>query len=118
MTTNTKQPHKHAAIIKAWADGEEIEWRRSPAENWQPVTSTYWYAEHEYRVKPANTVRYCPAYITPAGGVVVGVGVSEHSHAIRSFHPDRGPYETLKGVLRIEINPYTFELVSATMEKP
>ena len=33
-----KTPHKHAEIIKAWADGSEIESRSEGKEVWHPAT--------------------------------------------------------------------------------
>jgi hypothetical protein len=48
------KPHKHAAMIKAWADGAELEFRSvSTAPRWLPVLSAhYWSHDTEYRVKP------------------------------------------------------------------
>ncbi len=45
------QPHKHAAIIKAWADGAEIEFQSNNGP-WSDVSEPRWYHDHEYRVKP------------------------------------------------------------------
>ena len=54
-----KQPHKHAEIIKAWADGVEVEFRFKDGmtgwSDWKPVesdgkflTDPWW----DYRIKP------------------------------------------------------------------
>jgi hypothetical protein len=46
------KPHKHAELIKAWADGAEIEWQDKWGE-WQPFFLTHsWYEEKNYRIKP------------------------------------------------------------------
>ena len=45
-------PHKHAALIKAWADGAEIEMLFTVEDNWVPTKSPSWYASVEYRIKP------------------------------------------------------------------
>ena len=47
-------PHKHADIIKAWADGEEIEWRYASKENWEDLTVKHpvFDAIFEFRIKP------------------------------------------------------------------
>lgn len=51
-----KTPHKHAELIKAWADGAEIEFRIP--ENgrlsypWSPATRPEWHEGLEYRIKP------------------------------------------------------------------
>lgn len=45
-------PHKHAAVIKAWADGAEIE-VREPGGPWRkPLENPLWFTDREYRVKP------------------------------------------------------------------
>lgn len=47
------EPHKHAEVIKAWADGAEIECR-CPVNNtgWLLTNVPAWYEDYEYRVKP------------------------------------------------------------------
>ena len=57
-----KQPHKHAELIKAWADGAEIEW--FDGRTWQVVRSPAWCDDTQYRVKPEpkpDVVRYVRA---------------------------------------------------------
>jgi hypothetical protein len=44
-----KRPHKHAELIKAWADGAKIEFY-DPDGNWYPATNPTWSADTEYRV--------------------------------------------------------------------
>lgn len=45
--------HKHAAIIKAWADGAQVQ-SKFAASAWEDITGTPGWAEHnEYRIKPA-----------------------------------------------------------------
>jgi len=47
------KPHKHAELIKAWADGAEIECKvvNGP---WIAINSEspFWYKDNEYRIKP------------------------------------------------------------------
>lgn len=46
-------PHKHAAIIKAWADGAEIQWFNEGLDKWEnPVRNIIWYEDRRYRIKP------------------------------------------------------------------
>ena len=51
-----KQPHKHAELIKAWADGAEIEYRAVPGcGEWAyyPYQErVIWDAVAEFRIKP------------------------------------------------------------------
>jgi hypothetical protein len=46
-------PHVHAEVIKAWASGEQIQMRTSPAEKWRDMTLTHPHWDvAEYRIKP------------------------------------------------------------------
>ena len=50
-----KTPHKHAELIKAWADGAEIEFRTHDTIQWHPLFSGWaWDTAivSEYRIKP------------------------------------------------------------------
>lgn len=44
----TKTPQKHAAVIKAWADGETIEYKSGDI--WRICINPEWNSAHEYRV--------------------------------------------------------------------
>lgn len=48
------KPHKHAELIKAWADGAEIEFFSKMHNEWQQisVSSPSWFIDIEYRIKP------------------------------------------------------------------
>lgn len=57
------KPHKHAELIKAWADGAIIQQAvpHVSGSAWIDVGSPDWYPGHEYRVKPEpkpDVVRY------------------------------------------------------------
>ena len=45
------KPHKHAALIHAWADGATIE-VRPPSGPWFLTIAPQWCEDAEYRVKP------------------------------------------------------------------
>jgi hypothetical protein len=54
-----KAPHKHAEVIKAWAEGAQIEVRVNSHWEWKAIEvffphlqSPAWYDYYEYRVKP------------------------------------------------------------------
>ena len=47
-----KTPHKHAAIIKAWADGAEIEYRPYNESKFLPEPYPFWAGTGAYRIKP------------------------------------------------------------------
>lgn len=58
-------PHKHAEIIKAWADGAEIEYK-SVSGSWVAVSDNpNWHVWNDYRVKPAVEI---PEGFTPWQG--------------------------------------------------
>jgi hypothetical protein len=47
------KPHKHAALIKAWADGAQIEWKDPKYDNpWDSIKTPAWFEDIEYRIKP------------------------------------------------------------------
>lgn len=65
-------PHKHAAIIKAWADGAEIECSIDKGKTWDFVGNPHWHPSKEYRIKPKPPVKkYQWAYKTRTGGVPI-----------------------------------------------
>lgn len=47
----TKTPHKHAALIKAWADGAEIEYWAEIERQWKHNSIPTW-TGRKYRIKP------------------------------------------------------------------
>jgi hypothetical protein len=57
-----KTPHIHADVIKAWADGAEIEVSHNTTSNgWLPADAPNWSLSCSYRVKPKpkpNTVHH------------------------------------------------------------
>lgn len=57
--------HKHAELIKAWADGAEIEFWSSPDNKWYLTERPSWDAGKTYRIKPEKkkpVVRWLWAY--------------------------------------------------------
>ena len=47
------KPHKHADLIKAWADGAEIEVKSEhTCHKWELHKNPAWVEGHEYRIKP------------------------------------------------------------------
>ena len=47
-----KTLHKHADLIKAWADGAEIEARQGDSNSWVAVQEPNWSIHGVYRIKP------------------------------------------------------------------
>lgn len=48
-----KTPHKHAELIKAWADGAEIQFKSQGSTDWRDVSSPQWNPDCQYRINPA-----------------------------------------------------------------
>jgi len=44
--------HKHAELIKAWADGARIEVKRPSNGSWWEADPPLWDLDYEYRIKP------------------------------------------------------------------
>ena len=51
------KPHKHADLIKAWADGAEIQFKAPCEYGWRDCTHPDWQEVLQYRIKP-KTVKY------------------------------------------------------------
>ena len=47
-----KTPHKHAEIIKAWADGDKVEYWDVGEKCWLDIDTPSWAKSNEYRIKP------------------------------------------------------------------
>lgn len=53
------QAHKHAEVIKAWADGAQVQVQMSPG-RWSDVAEPNFNPANEYRIKPSETERVYP----------------------------------------------------------
>ena len=51
------KPHKHAEVIKAWADGHTIQARTEVFE-WVDIPNPTWLPTMEYRIKPEPTLDF------------------------------------------------------------
>ena len=49
--------HIHAEIIKAWADGSEVQ-LKNRYHNWRDTKNPTWHETYEYRIKPTSTSDY------------------------------------------------------------
>ena len=107
--------HKHAAVIKAWADGATIQKREGPGRglpgHWVDEPDPSWNNFWEYRVKPVTATTYLGVYsVNTSVFIDEGRGDPE---ALADGVDDL----PLRAVLRVEIDPTTMTLVSATLEK-
>ncbi len=58
MTTTERKPHPHAEVIKAWADGYEIQFWGVSAQRWHDTTYPEFSPHIKYRIKPEPTTWY------------------------------------------------------------
>ena len=47
-----KTPHKHAEVIKAWADGSEVQYKSKIDDFWYSTSAPYFEVDYEWRIKP------------------------------------------------------------------
>jgi endonuclease YncB( thermonuclease family) len=50
------KPHKHAELIKQWADGAQIQYRYKNFSDWFDIDNPGWDEDVEFRVKPSRKV--------------------------------------------------------------
>lgn len=107
-----KTPRKHAALIRAWADGAEIEWSDSYHDgSWYPADPPKWHTSEEYRIKPEPK----PNMVTWHSVNLISTGEGRYYRSDAVFELDT------KALLRVEIDHNDMDnpvLVSATLEKP
>lgn len=96
---NTNTPHKHAAIIKAWADGAAIEYRPNTDRTFEVVACPYFDGPGEYRIKP-ETVSYRVAIINdglrPRTVTAVGEYQDNYFESQPNFVRWLGPRQTVE----------------------
>lgn len=73
-----KTPHKHAELIKAWADGAEIEARQGVSNSWVFVREPTWSIHGVYRIKPEPKPDVVEQYVAKGYTKYGGVRVAEH----------------------------------------
>jgi hypothetical protein len=61
------KPHKHAELIKAWADGAEIEVYNQIGDCWYSATVPLWDERNQYRIKPEPKKVLVYLYVNPEG---------------------------------------------------
>ena len=74
--TKTCTPHKHAEVIKAWADGKTIQFKSIDSNEWGDADCSIYgqwlrfHPEHFYRIKPEEVVDYTVVHQDGRPGVV------------------------------------------------
>lgn len=80
------EKHIHCDVIKAWADGAEIEFRCNPDDPWALIDKfPSWYEGYEYRVNPKPITKwYRVALFKTGNGVYFGF-VSENDFLEKTY---------------------------------
>ena len=73
-----KTPHIHADLIKAWADGAEIECKQIADGDWLKVSEPSWSKVSEYRIKPEPKPDVVEKYFASGYTKYGCVRVAEH----------------------------------------
>jgi hypothetical protein len=92
---NKKAPHKHAEVIKAWADGADIEFRYLGSATvgfhvWRSLSQVYghavvWAEGFEYRVKPERVVQdVCVTWLNSPNTHIHSVELGENYSSLRN----------------------------------
>ena len=93
---DVNKPHVHAALIKAWADGSEIECCEPGISIWGPMEPLVWLPNMHYRIKPpppnygeiASTGWYSQPW--PEGGTVADRWNTAASAVINAYKKENG----------------------------
>jgi hypothetical protein len=70
--------HKHADLIKQWADGAQIQHHHQFEDRWDDVDNPRWLDDHNYRIKPEpkpDTISFL-CVLDPSGIVFSMVGAN------------------------------------------
>jgi hypothetical protein len=79
------KPHKHAELIKAWADGAEIECRDCRV--WYHAKDPRWQEDMEYRIKPGTKPDIVKSFILESNPIL-GLRLNEISGFQKQPHED------------------------------
>ena len=80
------KPHKHAEVIKAWADGANIQ--AFNGVDWTTIEEPAWLLGIKYRVKPKENVeRYKYAYRMKSGYTGISSNSYKHEEEFTHINP-------------------------------
>ena len=89
----TNKPHKHAELIKKWADGAIIQWRNQDG-RWYDVRANrpIWDEGIEYRVKPTKVIKYRWIFESERGDLFLS----------EEYHSELAAYKNFKVVQKVD----------------
>lgn len=105
------KPHVHAEVIKAWADGAEIEYFSNRSEKWIVVANNNpcWSSNEKYRVKPKVTHKIGNKY-DKSGSVYLLASVGNHQVSLINIETG---YRWAENVKADDVNLITEEEFSS-----
>ena len=116
---------EYAHILHAIAAGEKVEYQE-PGGVWlrrQPYgvlaeISRREFPPESYRIKPETVHRFVPVFKMSAGSIYMAEGKIDLESAKNPDFNGKAGFDTLAGVLHVEIEPTTMTLVKVEMVKP
>lgn len=87
------KPHKHAELIKAWADGVEIQYKSKFLGTWHLFNGNKdaWVDDYEYRIKPEPKTDFVMYGVASFKGVALGMtNVLKQANLILTFDGETG----------------------------
>ena len=104
-TNSQPKKHKHADLIKAWADGAVIQYLSDNI--WIDVENPMWQWEQEYRIKPEIAEAYFAIYVTKGG-----LYKSASFDSIQELRNNRGMASNSEKIVRVKYNEDRTEILS------
>lgn len=99
-----KTPHKHAEIIKAWADGATVQCALPNTRDWVTTNTPTWVYDLQYRVKPEpKTYWFCVVQLRRGGRIHnTCLATKEETETKMAVYRTRG-YHKLFGIHSVTI---------------
>ena len=71
--------HKHAELIKAWADGAKIQISHTnDPQHWEDIENPFWYPCGVYRIKPEPKPDFCKTFFAHGNYNFKGIHLSSN----------------------------------------
>lgn len=84
------QKHIHCDVIKAWADGEKIEYKHPDDACWHKASTPTWDVNIQYRVKPKPVTKWYRVALFKAGNGVYFGFVSGSDYIEKNYESHEG----------------------------
>lgn len=94
---NKTTPHKHAELIKKWADGAIIQYKDWPSGEWVTCDENRpaWIENAEYRVKPTKVTKFRWVFESALGDLFISEDHYSELEAYKKFKVIQKVYSTM-----------------------